>query len=92
MLVLALTRRYTKTSCPDVVVVRGDQHIATYVQRLVQDGLHGASVRTLGRAQLRSECRTSTIRIIFGQCAAPDGVRPSHIWELCYRASQATPS
>ena len=40
--------------------------VATYVQRLVQDGLHGASVRTLGRAQLRSERRTSTIRIIFG--------------------------
>lgn len=65
----AVTRRYTENPFPDVVALRGDprlsarqrmpnhggQHIATYVERLVQNGLHGASVRTLGRAQLRSE-------------------------------------
>jgi hypothetical protein len=64
-----VTRQYTEKPFPDVVTLRGDpqlsarqrmpnhggRHIATYVERLVQNGLHGASVRTLGRAQLRSE-------------------------------------
>jgi hypothetical protein len=65
----AVTRRYAEQPFPDVVALRrdprlsarqrtpnhGGRHIATYVELLVQNGLHGASVKALGRATLRNE-------------------------------------
>src|SRR5439155_7333493 len=47
--------RERSTGTPKKMPNRGGQHISTYVEWLVQNGLHGVRVPALARALLRSE-------------------------------------